>query len=592
LDDRRGDLMLGKTFGKKAAFSRWALLLAIAYLVVLAYPMLIPHQGPASGPISRTASAFPSAPDWSLTDTDGKNWTLHQWNSRKVVLIDLMAVSWEASANTTETMAAIYPNFMDRAFFISVDIQTSTETLQNLVRFKQDKVVPWPMAMDNDSLATKYVAAGTNKVVIVDGKGGLAYQNDGVTDRKTLEDQLSKAISDTLKPLAPSINVTDTDGKNWTLRQWREKKVVLIDLMAIACESCKVVTQNLKSIYPDYKDRVAVISIDVWNTIDKVSDLKKLKDDEKIPWPIALDTDKVKTKYNADQIAKVIIVDAYGYVVYMNTGITSKGTLKEKLDKAIAGSLKPMNPNTASLWAMAITAGFASFFSPCAFPMFPGYMAYYFKKNLEQKEKKLNVGKAALSGSVAAMGIIVVYLIIGGLIILVGGAVYPYFSKLQIIIGCILLFLGALMMTNLQYDKVVAPFRRAFSGVGKGKVGADGKKQDAGFYTGLFIYGAGYGGAASACTLPVFLAVILGGFATGSVLFGLFLLMIYTFIAAVLMIIVTVAIAVVGHQAVQKMAKYTNAIKKISGLVLLIAGVYLVLFWLAANRYISIPGLS
>jgi len=58
------------------------------------------------------------------------------------------------------------------------------------------------------------------------------------------------------------------------------------------------------------------------------------------------------------------------------------------------------------------------------------------------------------------------------------------------------------------------------------------------------------------------------------------------------MIIVTVAIAVVGHQAVQKMAKYTNAIKKISGLVLLIAGVYLVLFWLAANRYISIPGLS
>jgi len=43
---------------------------------------------------------------------------------------------------------------------------------------------------------------------------------------------------------------------------------------------------------------------------------------------------------------------------------------------------------------------------------------------------------------------------------------------------------------------------------------------------------------------------------------------------------------------VQKLAKYTNAIKKISGLVLLIAGVYLILFWLAASRYINIPGLS
>jgi hypothetical protein len=53
-----------------------------------------------------------------------------------------------------------------------------------------------------------------------------------------------------------------------------------------------------------------------------------------------------------------------------------------------------------------------------------------------------------------------------------------------------------------------------------------------------------------------------------------------------------VAIAVVGHQAVQKLAKYTNLIKKIRGLVLLIAGVYLVLFWLAANGYAKIPGLS
>ena len=585
-------MMGGRAFGKKAAFSRWALPLIVAYLIMLAFPALVPHPGQVTTPFTKNASAFPSAPDWSLTDTDGQNWTLHQFNSRKVVLIDLMAVSWDASANTTETMVAMYPNFQDRVFFISVDIQTTSETTQNLVRFKNDKAAPWPMAMDTNTLSLKYLTTGQNMVVIVDGKGGLAYQNNGVTDRATLEDKLSKAISGTLKPLAPSINVTDTDGKNWTLEQWRDKKVVLVDLMAIACESCKVVTQNLKSIYPDYKDRVAVISIDVWNTIDKVDDLKKLKNDESIPWPLALDTDHVKTKYNADQIAKVIIVDASGYVVYMNTGITSKDTMKSKLDAAIAGSLKPINPNTASLWVMAITAGFASFFSPCAFPMFPGYMAYYFKKNLEQKEKKLNVGKAALSGSVSALGIIMVYLIIGGLIILIGGAVYPYFSKLQIIIGCILLFLGALMMTNLQYDKIVAPFRRAFSGVGKGKVGADGKKVDAGFYSGLFIYGAGYGGAASACTLPVFLAVILGGFATGSVLFGLLLLMIYTFIAAVLMIIVTVAIAVVGHQAVQKMAKYTNLIKKISGLVLLIAGVYLVLFWLAANGYVKIPGLS
>jgi cytochrome c-type biogenesis protein len=584
--------MRGRTFGNKAAFSRWALLLAIAYIVIIFLPLLVPHVGPIDTPFSRTAKAAPAAPDWALTDTDGKNWTLHQWQGKKVVFIDLMAVSWDSSANTTESMKALYTNYKDRTFFISVDIQKASETAQNLVRFKQDKAVPWAMAMDNDSLSTKYSAIGADKVVIVDGKGGLAYQTTGVTDKATLENQLSTIIEKTLRPRAPDFNVTDTDGKNWTLRQWQDKKVVLIDLMAITCESCKVVTQNIKDIYSDYKDRVFVISIDVWNTIDSVSDLKKFKSDEAIPWPMALDTDKVITKYNGDQIAKVVIVDSYGYVVYMNTGVMDKPVLKDKLDKAIAGSLKPITVNPVSLWAMAITAGFASFFSPCAFPMFPGYMAFYFKKNLEQKEKKLNVGKAAASGTVSALGIIMVYLIIGGLILLVGQAIIPFFSKLQLIIGIILLFLGALMMTSIQYDRIVAPFRKAFGGIGKGKVNPDGTKKDLGFYSGLFLYGAGYGGAASACTLPVFLAVIIGGFATGSVLFGLFLLLLYTLIAAILMVIVTVAIAVVGHQAVQKLAKYTNAIKKISGLVLLIAGVYLVLFWLAANGYVNIPGLS
>jgi cytochrome c-type biogenesis protein len=400
--------------------------------------------------------------------------------------------------------------------------------------------------------------------------------------------QISQNVSATAK--APNWNLTDTDNKTWTLRQFENKKVVVIDLMAITCESCKIVGQNLKSVYKTVdKEKVFFITVDVWNTIDTVDALRKYKKDEGLNWSVALDNDNMLTKYSAQNIAKLVIIDAKGYAVYQNTGVTDEATIRSKINAAIEGSLKPISMNPVSLWVLAIFAGFASFFSPCAFPMFPGYMAYYFKKNIEQQEKKLNVAKAAGSGTVSALGIITVYVIIGGLVIVAGAAILPYVGKLQLIIGIILLFLGALMMTNLQYDKIVSPFRKAFSGVGKDK---DGKKKDVGFYAGLFIYGAGYGGAAAACTLPVFLAVILAGIATGSLLTGLMLLLVYTFIAALLMVLVTVAIAVVGHQAVQKLAKYTNLIKKISGFVLLIAGVYLVLFWLAANGYADIPGLS
>lgn len=401
---------------------------------------------------------------------------------------------------------------------------------------------------------------------------------------------MATAVPTSAAPKAPNFELTDTDGNNWTLRQFEDKKVVLIDLMAITCESCKIVEKNLQNIYPKYKDDVFFISIDVWSQIDTVEDLRAYKSDHDVPWPMALDTDEVLTKYAADSIAKVVIVDLRNRAVFENTGVTDESTLRTELDKALEGKSKPIEINPVSLWALAVFAGVASFFSPCAFPMFPGYMAFYFKKNMEMKEEKLNVGKAAAAGTVAAIGIIIVYIIIGALIMLLGTVIVPYISALQLIIGILLLFLGGLLMTNIQYDRVVAPFRNAFGKLKKDKAGGSAKK-DTGFYAGLFAYGAGYGGAAAACTLPVFLGVILAGMVTG-IMTGLLLLILYTLIAAFLMIGVTVAIAVVGHQAVQKLAKYTNAIKKISGFVLLLAGVYLVIFWLTASGYITVPGLS
>lgn len=389
-----------------------------------------------------------------------------------------------------------------------------------------------------------------------------------------------------------SFTLKDIDGNTWYLKQFRGEKVVLIDLMAIPCESCKIVEQNLKAIYPKYKDDVFFISVDVWSDIDTEDDLRKYDEDHQVPWPIALDTDDLLTKYDASTIAKVIIVDYEGYAVFQNTGVTTENTLKKELDRAIAGKSDPIEINEVSLWMLAVFAGVASFFSPCAFPMFPGYMAFYFKKHIEMREETLNVGKAAAAGTVSALGIIVVYLIIGGVVTVVGAVVAPYVSALQLIIGIILLILGSLMMTNLQYDKIISPFRALGARLkGRRAAVAGPARPGEGFYAGLFVYGAGYGGAAAACTLPVFLAVILAGMNMGPV-YGILLVVVYTLVAAFLMIGVTVAIAIVGHTAVQKMAKYTNAIKKISGFVLLLAGIYLVLFWLAAAGYITIPGLS
>jgi cytochrome c biogenesis protein CcdA len=48
------------------------------------------------------------------------------------------------------------------------------------------------------------------------------------------------------------------------------------------------------------------------------------------------------------------------------------------------------------------------------------------------------------------------------------------------------------------------------------------------------------------------------------------------------MIIITIAIAYFGAGAAQKLSKHTEKIKKISGAVLVVVGIYLIWFYLAA----------
>jgi len=63
------------------------------------------------------------------------------------------------------------------------------------------------------------------------------------------------------------------------------------------------------------------------------------------------------------------------------------------------------------------------------------------------------------------------------------------------------------------------------------------------------------------------------------VLLGVFVLVIYAAIVIALMIAITVLLSEAGQAAVKKMNRYVNVIKKISGIALIIAGIYLVWFW-------------
>ncbi len=196
---------------------------------------------------------------------------------------------------------------------------------------------------------------------------------------------------------------------------------------------------------------------------------------------------------------------------------------------------------------LAFLAGMASFFSPCAFALLPGYISYYIG---------LTSSRAAYTGILAAAGILTFYLAIGLLVYLLGSAVSPYLRYFKPGVGIVFIFLG----TMLYYS-----YTARFPGIP-----LPAPKGDAAF----FLFGAAYAATAVGCTLPVFLALVVYPLFTGELLTGFFAFLSYSLAKAVLMIAVT-CLAAYSKEILTRLSVSTVKIKKLSGLVLVLIGIYL-----------------
>lgn len=107
-------------------------------------------------------------------------------------------------------------------------------------------------------------------------------------------------------------------------------------------------------------------------------------------------------------------------------------------------------------------------------------------------------------GGIATLGIVLLYLLVGGVVLVVGEWVRPYLGSLQLLVGPLLVALG------IAYYLNVSPLRPI-------ELPERGEVSDSEFFTFGLLYGVG----SLACNLPVFLGVVLSSFFTESVRSGL-----------------------------------------------------------------------
>jgi len=211
----------------------------------------------------------------------------------------------------------------------------------------------------------------------------------------------------------------------------------------------------------------------------------------------------------------------------------------------------------------AFSAGVATFFAPCAYPLLPGYVAFYLGDTDDSVQLWGRLRRAAVVGGLASVGFFVVYAALAGVTAAVGTQVLRDIALLELVVGGLLVVLGVAMAAGKVTPSALhvrLPNRERSK-------------------SGFFVFGVVYAVAAAGCTAPVFVGIAglaLSGGPAGAVL---------TFAAyaggmALLMVLVTGLVAAGRDSVVGRLSGNSARIARAAGVLLVVAGLAQVYFFL------------
>jgi cytochrome c-type biogenesis protein len=231
------------------------------------------------------------------------------------------------------------------------------------------------------------------------------------------------------------------------------------------------------------------------------------------------------------------------------------------------------------LVAFAFAAGVATFFSPCSVGLFPAYIGYFLGTDDRRYQ---GVGQPILGktptntdrvlrrtlrgvqmGLLASVGFFLLFLGMGGLVSLAGTELIgPYLKWISIGIGGTIIALGLLQLAGRNLSVpffVAAPTKRGpFS---------------------IFAFGTGYALASLGCTLPIFISVLLASLTVAGITGTLLTLGAYAAGMALVMVVVTAALALTEGAAVAYVRRIVPHVKRASSLLMVLAGGIVIYFY-------------
>jgi len=214
--------------------------------------------------------------------------------------------------------------------------------------------------------------------------------------------------------------------------------------------------------------------------------------------------------------------------------------------------------------AYAFGVGMVATFNPCGFAMLPAYLSYFLGLEGEQDTAPdASILRALAVGASMTAGFLVVFGVLGIVLEPALTTINRRLPWVTILLGLVLVALGVAMLAGRTISVRLPKFGR----------GPESRELSS-----VFLFGISYALVSLSCTLSLFTAAISTTVQDENVIIGMLAFLAYGLGMGLVLMVITLAIALARQSLVRNLRKVLPYINRVSGGLLVLAGLYVVYY--------------
>ena len=138
-------------------------------------------------------SSLDPAPNFTLTDVQGKTFSLSDYNGH-IVILSFLKTRCSSCKMEVSQLKLVYDKYHDSVVILAVSIDPPYDTDQQLLQFINETGITWTVARGTDKIKSDYNVQISPTIIIIDKSGYIRFRRTGEVTQEELSEQIEKLL--------------------------------------------------------------------------------------------------------------------------------------------------------------------------------------------------------------------------------------------------------------------------------------------------------------------------------------------------------------------------------------------------------------